>query len=48
MGGVRRGGVEGRWRGKLDGLRGGRFGGRGCGSSVGGGLVRWERCLGRW
>ena len=41
MGGGRRGGVEGRWRGRLGGLRGGRCVGRGCESSNGRGLVWW-------
>lgn len=35
MGDGRRGGVGGRWRDRLGGLRGGRCGGRGCGSSDG-------------
>ena len=33
--GRRRGGGEGRWRGRLGGLRGDRCVGRGCGSSDG-------------
>ena len=38
--------MEGRWRGRLGGLRGGRSGGRVCGSSDGEGLVRARK--GHW